>query len=196
MIVLSSSSPVRRQLLRQAGLRFKTARHAFDEAQHKIARRRAGASAEQVARELAESKAGSLTERLPGAFVIGADQMLECDGVWFDKPADAADARRQLLALRGKTHRLISALAVTGDGKLLWSYAEGASLTMRNFSDLYLDLYLQALGPEALQTVGAYHFEGLGAQLFERVQGDYFTILGLPLLPLLGALREIGALPR
>jgi septum formation protein len=196
MIVLSSTSEVRRRLLREAGITFKTAKPPVDETTITAALRGSGASACQVAASLAESKAISVAAILPGAFVIGADQMLDCDGQWFDKPVDLAAARRQLLALRGKTHRLVCAAALVAEGKVQWQHAETAELTMRDFSEAWLDLYLTRVGEAILSSVGGYHLEGLGAQLFDKVQGDYFSILGLPLIPLLAALRQAGALPQ
>jgi septum formation protein len=195
MIVLSSTSPTRRQLLRQAGLTFKTARPPVDEAKIKSTLREAGATARHVAESLAEGKAASVGEILPAAYVIGADQMLECDGAWFDKPTDHAAARAQLLSLRGKTHRLITAAALYTEGKLAWRYSETAELTMRDFSDAFLDHYLDQTGETVLRSVGGYQLEGSGAQLFSTITGDYFTILGLPVIPLLNALRQAGALP-
>lgn len=195
MIVLSSTSATRRLLMRQAGLTFKTAKPPLDEAHIKKTLRQAGASAQQVAEQLAEGKATSVGEILPAAFVIGADQMLECDGNWFDKPHSREAAREQLSALRGKTHRLFSAAALTTEGKLSWTHCEIAELTMRDFSDAFLDRYLDLVGDAAMLSVGGYQIEGLGAQLFETIVGDYFSILGLPLIPLLGALRQAGALP-
>jgi septum formation protein len=125
--------------------------------------------------------------------VIGADQMLDCKGVWFDKPADRRQARAQLVALRGRTHVLSSAACVYRDGQRLWHAVQQARLTMRPFSDEFLDEYLSAVGDDVTGSVGAYRLEGLGSHLFARVEGDWFTILGLPLLPLLDFLRGQGA---
>ena len=125
---------------------------------------------------------------------VGADQILECDGRWFDKPRDLEEARAQLQALSGRTHRLITAAAVVRDSAVLWRAIETARLTMRRVSEAFLDRYLAAMGKRVLATVGGYELEGLGAQLMTRVEGDYFAILGLPLLPLLAFLREDGAL--
>jgi septum formation protein len=127
--------------------------------------------------------------------VIGADQVLDCDGVLFDKPADPGAARTQLLALRGRTHRLVSAVVLVRDGQRLWHHVGRADLKMRDFSTRFLDRYLESAGQAALSSVGAYQLEGIGAQLFAAIEGDYFTILGLPLLPLLDNLREHGVLP-
>ena len=194
MIVLASTSPIRRQLLKQAGLAFKTARPPVDEETITKALKKAGANVGQVALNLAEGKAASVGQIMPAAYVIGADQMLECDGKWFEKPADRDHARRQLEKLRGKTHHLVTAVVVSYEGKTLWRHVEKADLTMRDFSDHFLDGYFDAMPEDAIYSVGGYQLEGLGVQLFEKIAGDYFSILGLPLLPLLGALREAGAL--
>lgn len=148
-----------------------------------------GVAVEDVALALADSKARAVAARRPGALVIGADQILECEGRWFDKPSTVAEAARHLRALRGRTHRLICAVVVVRDGERLWRHVAEARLTMRRFSDRFLDDYLASGGPAVLESVGAYRLEGLGAQLFETIEGDYFTILGLPLLPLLDFLR-------
>lgn len=145
---------------------------------------------ESVALRLAEAKALAVCGRHPGAFVVGADQILELDGRRFDKPADRAEAARHLRALRGRTHRLISAVATARDGVVLWRHVDTARLTMRAFDDAFLERYLDAAGDAIFGCVGAYRLEGVGAQLFETVDGAYFTVLGLPLLPLLEHLRH------
>jgi septum formation protein len=128
------------------------------------------------------------------ALVIGADQMLDCAGEWFDKPADLAAARRQLLALRGREHRLLNSLVVAHGGARRWHFADHAVITVRPFSEAFLDDYLAVAGTDVLHSVGGYQLEGLGSQLFDTVEGDFFSILGLPLLPLLAFLREHGVL--
>jgi septum formation protein len=133
--------------------------------------------------------------REPGRYVLGADQMLECDGTWFDKPADRDAARAQLLALRGRRHHLVSAAVLALDGERIWHQADRAELVMRDFSTDFLERYLELAGEAACASVGAYQLEGVGAQLFSRVRGDFFTILGLPLLPVLAILRQHGMLP-
>lgn len=193
-VVLASGSRTRAEMLERAGVRVTLAPAAVDEEEIKLAARAEGAPVEDVAEALAEMKAQRVTRKHPGALVIGADQMLDCEGRWFDKPRDRTAARAQLQELRGRTHRLVSCAVVIRDGERLWHHVDRARLTMRPFSDAFLDSYLNAAGDEVLQSVGAYHLEGLGAQLFHRVDGDFFTILGLPLLPLLGFLRVHGVI--
>jgi len=191
-LVLASGSRTRAAMLEQAGVTAILDRPLVDEDEVKAAGRAEGVSADIVAEALAELKAQRITRRHPGALVVGADQMLECEGRWFDKPADRAAARAQLLDLRGKTHRLVSCAVVVRDGERMWHKIDSARLTMRTFSEAFLDDYLDRVGDDVLHSVGAYQLEGLGAQLFHRVEGDFFTILGLPLLPLLGFLRVHG----
>jgi septum formation protein len=193
-VVLASASPARATMLRGAGVAVAVEAAAVDEAEVKASLRAAGAAAAQVAESLAELKAQRIARRRPGALVIGADQVLDCDGTLFDKPFDAADARRQLLLLRGRRHELVSAVVVVRDGVRHWHHVGRAALTMRRFTDAFLDDYLGTTGDAVLASVGAYQVEGMGAQLFARIDGDYFTILGLPLLPLLDFLREQGVL--
>jgi septum formation protein len=144
---------------------------------------------------LAKAKAIAVSARHENALVIGADQILILDNRIFDKPQSLTEARNQLVDLRGRTHRLVSAAAVVRRSEVLWALSDTAELTMRNFSDAFLSDYLSAAGEEALSSVGAYKVESRGIQLFERVSGDYFTVLGLPLLPLLAFLRSAGCLP-
>jgi septum formation protein len=150
------------------------------------------ADAERVAATLAEAKAVAVSTGFPGALVIGADQILECGGVLYDKPESEAGARRQLQSLGGRDHRLVSAVCVARDGAALWRHDEEARLTMRDLSDAFIADYLSRAGPAVLGAVGSYHLEGLGVHLFSHIDGDYFTILGLPLLPLLAFLRQHG----
>ncbi|WP_376957885.1 nucleoside triphosphate pyrophosphatase [Azospirillum sp. A26] len=191
-LVLASGSRTRAAMLEQAGVPALLDKPLVDEDEVKAAGRAEGVPADAVAEALAELKAQRITRRHPGALVVGADQMLECEGRWFDKPGDRAAARAQLLDLRGKTHRLVSCAVVVRDGERMWHKTDSARLTMRNFSEAFLDDYLTSVGDDVLHSVGAYQLEGLGAQLFQRVEGDFFTILGLPLLPLLGFLRVHG----
>lgn len=196
MIVLGSASATRRRMLESAGLSFFVDTAAVDEDSIKASMREQTGNPARVAELLAELKATRVSARHPGAIIIGADQMLDCEGVWYDKPKDLAGARAQLEALRGRSHRLTSAVVAVRDGSRLWHHSDSARLTMRRFSDTFLDDYLSRAGDAVLSSVGAYQLEGLGSQLFMAVEGDHFTILGLPLLPLLDFLRENGeALP-
>ena len=133
-----------------------------------------------------------VSQRHPGAFVIGADQILECNDQWFDKATDYDGAEKVLKTLRNRTHRLISAVVVVVDGVRVWQDVETARLTMRSFTDRFLETYMNEIGPEVLETVGGYRLEGIGVQLFSRIDGSFFTILGLPLLSLLEFLRHEG----
>lgn len=193
-LVLASGSATRARLLAEAGVPVTVDPAALDETEIAASFRRERRDAAACAEALAEAKAVTISARHGDALVIGADQMLECDGAWFEKPDNLAEARAQLVALRGKRHRLISAVCVAQNGAPIWQTIDRAELTMRAFSDAFLDAYLAAAGADVLGSVGAYRLEGLGAQLFVRVDGDYFTILGLPLLPLLDFLRGRGAL--
>jgi len=191
-IVLASASQARRALLTAAGLDLVVDPAAVDEGALKASLAAEGAGPAAIAEALAELKASRVSSRHPGRLVIGADQILECDGRSFDKPANLAAARLQLSALRGRRHSLYSAALAMRDGHRLWHHVGRADLTMRAFSDSFLDSYLDRAGPAATASVGAYQLEGLGAQLFARIEGDYFIILGLPLLPLLEFLRAMG----
>lgn len=195
-VVLASASAARRTLLEQAGVPVAVEPAHVDEAEVKAALRAEGADAGAVAEALAELKARRVSTRRPGALVIGADQVLECEGVWYDKPADLDEAAAHLRALAGRTHALETAVCVARDGARLWHHRAVARLTVRPLSEAFIRGYLAAAGADALGSVGAYRLEGLGAQLFARVEGDYFTILGLPLLPLLEFLRGHGVVPR
>lgn len=179
-------------MLEAAGLSFEVDVPLVDETAVKSAMRAQRADASNTAEALAATKALQISGRWPGALVIGADQMLECDGTWFDKPADMAQARQTLLQLRGRTHELVSAVCVVRDQLVVWHHVARAKLDMREFSDAFLESYLERIGTAACDSVGAYQLEGPGAQLFDRVDGDHFTIVGLPLLPLLEFLRGYG----
>lgn len=189
-VVLASASKSRANLLTAAGLVFEVVPAHADEDAVKAALKTEGADARQCAETLAEIKAVQVSQRLPEALVIGADQMLECDGVWFDKPKDMNSARAHLTAMRGKAHTLPTAAAVVLGGSVIWHHSASPKLTMRDFSDAFIEHYLANTGERILSSVGAYQLEGWGVQLFERIDGDFATILGLPLLPLLGFLRE------
>ncbi len=189
-LVLASKSDIRGKILAAAGLRFEIRAAQIDE---RAVEAKAGVSeAAATARLLARAKADTVAAALPGRLVLGADQTLACGETRFSKPADRAAAADQLRSLRGRTHELHSALALVRDGEALFSCVDTARLTMRDFSDHFLDDYLTMAGRAATQSVGGYQLEGIGIHLFERVDGDYFTILGLPLLPLLAFLRQSG----
>ncbi len=194
-VILASQSAARARLLRAAGVTFATVAALVDEAGVRDSLHGAGVPVEDAAVALAELKAGSVAARAPDeAIVIGADQLLEVDGAWLEKPGDVAAARTQLLRLRGREHRLVSGVVAFRGGSRVWHQVDVARLWLRPFSDEFLDDYLAAAGPGILASVGAYELEGLGAQLIGRIEGDYFTILGLPLLPLLQFLRDQGVL--
>lgn len=192
-LILASTSAIRRQLLANAGVTFAALRPSIDEADLKQTLR--GHPPARLAQALADAKALSLCQAHPEALVIGADQVLDLDGKAFDKPANRNEARRQLLRLRGKTHRLHSALAVAQAGRILWRHRASARLTMRSFSRAFLAAYIDRQGDALLTSVGGYKLEEEGAQLFARVAGDHTAILGLPLLPLLAFLRQRGVVP-
>lgn len=191
-IVLASQSTARADVLRAAGLQFTAQPARVDEAAVKDAARAEGASPEDTALILAGLKARRV--RAPGAVVIGADQLLVCGDRWFDKPADPGGARDHLLALRGQDHTLVTAIVCMRDGAETWRHVARPTLTMRRFSDAFLDAYLEQEAGHVLGCVGAYRLEGPGVQLFERVDGEHAAILGLPLLALLGYLRQCGVL--
>jgi len=193
-LILASKSQARIVLLSNAGLVFDTVAADVCEATLKANRLAEDATPGRIAADLADAKAIEVSNRYRGALVIGADQTLEFDVRLFDKPADLAEARRQLLMLRGRTHRLHAAASLATGGDVVWRTLETATLQVRAFSDAFLAKYLAAEAEEIIHCVGAYRLEGLGAQLFERIEGDYFTILGLPLLGVLEALRSRGAL--
>jgi septum formation protein len=189
-LILASASPVRARLLSAAGIEIRVDPAAIDEERVKQQFRGAGRPATDCALALAEAKAGSIAGRIRRAAVIGADQILVCGDTWFDKPEDLGSARRQLQELRGRTHELVTAVCVMQRETRLWHTVTRPRLRMRNFSDAFLDEYLAREGAAVLASVGAYRLEGRGAQLFDRIEGDYFAILGLPLLELLGFLRD------
>jgi nucleoside triphosphate pyrophosphatase len=187
-LVLASGSEVRGKILAAAGLRVEIRPSQLDERAEEA---RAGvADAAAVARHLARAKAAAVAASLPGRLVLGADQTLARGNKRFSKPRDRGGAAEQLRALRGRTHELHSALALVRDGTTLFGCVETARLTMRDISDGFLESYLDMAGAAAMNSVGGYQLEGIGIHLFEQVEGDYFTILGLPILPLLGFLRQ------
>ncbi len=195
ILILASASAARAAMLAAAGIEAETMPARIDEAAIKQAMLAEGASPRDLAGKLAELKALRISARQPGRLVLGADQVLVHEARVFDKAESRAQARAHLLALRGQTHLLLSAAVVAFDGRPIWRHVGTARLTLRPFSEAFLDAYLDRIGDLALQSVGCYHLEGLGAQLFARVEGDYFTVLGLPLLELLGFLRAREVLP-
>ncbi len=189
-LVLASKSAVRRALLESAGIPFDVVAADIDE---RAVEAQAGAKAPgDVALLLAQHKAEHISRQRPGRIIVGADQTLALGSKRFTKPVGRPSARRQLLELRGQTHKLYSAIALVRDGTVIDEMCEIASLTMRNFSEGFLDAYLDAAGATVCQSVGGYQLELLGVHCFERIEGDHTTILGLPLLSLLAALRKIG----
>ncbi len=190
-LILASGSAARRRMLEAVGLAFIVEAPRVDEEAAKASLRAGGLKPRDQADALAELKALSVSRKSEG-FVIGADQMLAIEGDVLDKPKDAEEARTHLERLRGKTHELVTAAVVAREGSIIWRHVDTPKLRMRAFSDVFLTDYLERAGTNVLHSVGAYQLEGLGAQLFERVEGDYFSVLGLPLLPLLAFLREHG----
>ena len=193
-LILASGSPFRRQLLENAGLSFSVERPEIDERAVEAPLRSSGATPEDIAQVLAEAKAMDVSERHPGALVIGSDQTLSLQNEMFHKPKDMEGARRQLLALSGRTHELNSALAIARDGETIWRHLDVVHMTMRKLEPGFIGRHLAQVGDKALSSVGAYQIESEGIQLFEKIDGSYFSIVGLPLLPLLSKLRELGAI--
>ncbi|MBV2185310.1 MAG: Maf-like protein [Rhizobium sp.] len=193
-LVLASASSSRRMLMENAGLTFRAVAAEIDErgVEREIEHRALGPG--DLALELAARKALDVSSRFPQALVIGCDQTMSLGSQVFHKPADCDEAGANLRQLRGKTHRLNSGVALVREGREIWRHLSTADLAMREFSDAFLDDYLTRCGDDVLKSVGCYQLEGIGIQLFNSIVGDYFTILGLPLLPLLGQLRVLGAL--
>ncbi len=191
-LILASQSRVRRSLLTNAGLTYEAMSSGVDEAALKQDFLDAGRSAGDIAITLAQAKALAISRSHPSALVIGADQTLDLEGRLFDKPETPAAAVAQLNVLNGRTHLLHTAVAVARSGRILWTHLATARLTLRRLSQPALDRYIAACGAQILDCVGGYQLEGLGVQLFDTIDGDYFAILGLPLLPLLAFLRTAG----
>ena len=185
-IILASNSRARNEMLQNAGLNFQKIPADIDE-ESIISNAKSAPS--ELALELAKQKAAHISAKNQNALVIGSDQILECDGVIFQKAKTRDEACEKLRSLRGKTHRLISSVAIAYENEIIWHNTDTASLTMHDFSDEFLEKYLTAAHEDILSCVGAYAFEGTGAWLFDKIDGNYFTILGMPLLPLLTYLK-------
>jgi septum formation protein len=193
-LVLASGSASRKALLTAAGVAFIADPADLDEDAVMADLKARGADAAMVASELAQQKALAVSRRHPGKLVLGGDSVIAFDGEYLSKCASLDEARALLARLSGCAHLLVSAAALARDGGLLWTHASPCQMTMRDLSPQFLDDYLAAEGRAILSSVGCYHFEGRGAQLFARVDGDYFSVLGLPLLPVLAQLRKEGFL--
>jgi septum formation protein len=193
-LILASSSMSRRLMLEAAGVAFTVVAPAVDEDVIKNRLIANGADGATIAHTLAEAKALAVSKSHPNALVLGADQILICESRIFSKAIDRTEARATLHALRGRTHDLISAAVIAKGGSALWRWTDLARLTMREFTEAFLDEYLTGEMPDLLGSVGCYHIEGRGAQLFTEVKGDHFCIRGLPLIGVLEALRDFRAL--
>jgi septum formation protein len=189
-LTLASKSQIRAQVLAGAGIAFEVAPSGVDEDALKAIH---SGDAAGLAVGLAEAKAKAVSAE---GLIIGADQVLQCEGVLYDKPRDMAEARANLKKFRGRTHYLIGGVVLVEGGETVWAHHQKVSLVVRDFSDAFLDAYLEQAGESILASVGCYQLEGLGSHLFDSLDGDYFSTLGLPLLPLLQALRDHGSLAR
>ena len=193
-VILASGSFIRQKLMTDAGLNFEVIAKAVDESAIKDAMLADSARLRDIADALAEAKSMRVSRVEPG-LVIGADQIMVMDDQLFDKPKDIDEARERLKLMRGKTHYLMGAVVICENGAPVWRYMARTKLKMRDFSDAFLEDYLVKEGEQVTKSVGAYRFEGLGAQLFSHVEGDFFSILGLSLLPVMDYLRTRGAIP-
>ena len=189
-LILASASLARNRLLKNAGVVFRTVASGIDEAAIKQKFKLDEKCPNEVALALATAKAISVGTQYPGNTIIGSDQLLVCDGQWFDKPTCMETARDQLECLSGRVHKLVNATVITKNGASIWNYQNTVNVEMRELSIGLIDEYLAKEGGAVCETVGAYKLEGHGAQLLTKVDGDFFSILGLPILPLLGFLRE------
>ncbi|MCX8999492.1 Maf-like protein [Rhizobiaceae bacterium BDR2-2] len=191
-LILASSSPFRRQLMENAGLAFEAIAARIDERAIEAPLERSGATPDEVALHLARAKALEVSGRHPAALVIGSDQTMSLGDRVYHKPPTLEAAGEHLRSLSGKTHRLNSAVAFARAGTVVWEHVAHADMTVRPLSDGFIERHLARVGDRALLSVGAYQLEGEGIQLFEKIDGDYFTIIGLPLLAVLGELRRLG----
>jgi septum formation protein len=189
-LILASSSATRVDILEGAGLVFKIERPTIDEPAIRRSMIASGAGVESGAARLADLKALEISAKHPACLVVGADQILESDGAWFEKPINIGQAQKQLNQLSGGQHRLISSVAVALNNSVVWRHTDQATLHMRPLSADFLATYIEVMGNRLYSSVGGYQIESLGAQLFDSVAGDHYTVLGLPLLPLLAFLRE------
>ena len=194
-LVLASGSAGRRAMLENAGVVFSVDAANIDEDAVKAALRAEGAPVTRATEALAELKARRVDPRHPGALVLGADSMLECEGRWYDKARSLDEARAHLRSLSGREHRLVTSAVLVRDGARLWHHTAVARLAVRELSEDFLDGYLAAVGEAVCASVGCYQVEGRGLQLFAAMEGDFYAIVGLPLLPLLEQLRRLGELP-
>ncbi len=193
-LILASASRVRARLLESAGVAHEVVPSAVDEQPIKVRCRDEDLSIEQTVLVLSKTKALSVSENYIDSLVIGADQILYCEGKFFDKPNDMTIARDNLKFLQGRRHDLVSGMSVVRNGQELWTHVETSRMTLLPLSDTFIDDYLENSGPDVLNSVGVYFLEGRGAQLLEKIDGDFFSILGLPLLPLLAFLRRQSVL--
>ena len=193
-LILASSSPFRRMLMENAGLHFQAIAADIDERAIEAPLERDGAGPDAVALVLAKAKAKEVSDRYAGSLVIGSDQTMSLGSQVFHKPRTMADAENHLRTLSGQTHRLNSAIALARNGDIIWEHVAHADLTMRELPADFIHRHLTRVGEKALSSVGAYQLEGEGIQLFSKIEGDYFTIVGLPMLPLLQQLLELGAI--
>ncbi|WP_417320833.1 Maf family protein [Emcibacter sp.] len=193
-LILASSSRSRQKLLTHAGIPFRSVSADVDEEDIKNNLLKDGCEFQTIAEQLALAKAQDVSRRYPDDLVIGGDQLLACDGRLFSKAENIEEARSNLRFMRGKSHTLVCSLAMVRESGEIWRVTTMPELTMREFSDDFLDDYLKNCGPDVLSSVGCYFYEGLGAQLFSKIDGDYFSILGLPLLQLMEKLRELDYL--
>ncbi|MFC7048026.1 Maf family protein [Emcibacter nanhaiensis] len=193
-LVLASNSASRQKILTHAGINFRAVGADVDEDTLKEKLQQEGCDHKEIAEQLALAKARDVSRDFPEDHVIGGDQLLVCDGRLFSKARNLEEARDNLKFFRGKTHQLITSLVIFRGNEEVWRITTIPELTMRNFSDEFLDDYLDRSGPDVLSSVGCYFYEGLGAQLFSHIEGDYFSILGLPLIQLMKELRQLGYL--